>query len=277
MKDSNQKILDSFIYISSYLNDMQDDDICITVTDLTHSLNYLPGKEFDIDASVGVELKSGDVRYECVKNNKKVIKDIPKEYIGVPFRSFTLPIRNLDDECIGSISIAKSHKKQEKLTVLAEEVSATLQEISANVDEIVSRAYDIVDSSDDVLEKSKAATKQVGDSDSILQYIKSISDKTNLLGINAAIEAARAGEHGRGFGIVAEEIRKMSDETKEAIRTIKEILENTKSYVHEMSLAVNKTNLAVGTQTEATEIIVLAIEELNEVTQNLADLAKNMY
>lgn len=58
----------------------------------------------------------------------------------------------------------------------------------------------------------------------LAESIDSIADQTNLLALNAAIEAARAGEHGRGFAVVAEEVRKLAEDSGEAVANIKELV-----------------------------------------------------
>lgn len=119
----------------------------------------------------------------------------------------------------------------------------------------------------------------------ILNAISSIAEQTNLLALNASIEAARAGEHGRGFTVVAEEIRKLAEESSKSAEEIRDIVSTIqddsnltvqsmkalKGFAKEQSLAVVKVNEAfdtisgsIGTITENISSIsdnVIALEE----------------
>jgi methyl-accepting chemotaxis protein len=91
------------------------------------------------------------------------------------------------------------------------------------------------------VEYSKSASQILENTASInkiTEDIQYISDQTNLLALNAAIEAARAGEHGRGFSVVAEEVRKLSDRTNQASNDITQIVGKVNDSVQEISTSL---------------------------------------
>ncbi|MGV7927482.1 MAG: methyl-accepting chemotaxis protein [Spirochaetota bacterium] len=96
----------------------------------------------------------------------------------------------------------------------------------------------------------------------IIGIINDISDKINLLSLNAAIEAARAGDAGRGFAVVADEISKLADRTASSIKSIEELIRNNET---EISRGLSGSSLAVG-------VIKEIIEGIGRVGATIAGL-----
>lgn len=121
-----------------------------------------------------------------------------------------------------------------------------LQEQSDLVDQNISRISDTVQSLVENVQKVSGITVS----------ILNISSQTNLLALNASIEAARAGEAGRGFSVVAEEIRKLAEETKVSTEQIGEI-------ISELTKVTNETQTGIEESAEAINIQRKHVKEVN--------------
>lgn len=102
----------------------------------------------------------------------------------------------------------------------------------------------------DIITHLEQTSKQIG---VITNTIASISEQTNLLALNAAIEAARAGEHGKGFAVVSEQIRVLSDEANKATGEIHTLIKNVQCEVTNAVNSINQVNSEVGKGVELAE------------------------
>ena len=104
---------------------------------------------------------------------------------------------------------------------------------------------------------------------SIVETIKAISDQTNLLALNAAIEAARAGEHGRGFSVVAEEVRKLAEQSTLSSAQIESIIYDIKTSLEEAIASMNSEKEVVQSGANAILNAQQAFTRIKESTQIL--------
>jgi methyl-accepting chemotaxis protein len=109
-------------------------------------------------------------------------------------------------------------------------------------------------------------SKQIGE---IVNVINDIADQTNLLALNAAIEAARAGEHGRGFAVVADEVRKLSERTTNATGEVGTMIKAIQS---EMGLAVSTMDESQHKVEKGVDLSKKAGDALDGIVKSVNDL-----
>ena len=128
-------------------------------------------------------------------------------------------------------------------------------------------------SSNDVITMLSARSKEIGQ---ILDVISGIANQTNLLALNAAIEAARAGEHGKGFAVVADEVRKLAEQSQSSTQTIAQLINiiqnDTEKSVQIMNEAMIKAQEGVAVSQQTSEKFKIILNRTKNMTPQVEDI-----
>ena len=130
--------------------------------------------------------------------------------------------------------------KSQDGAIASGEISTRADKTDSDVRASQARAHEIFTSTKANLEKAIEDSRVVNEINVLSESIMQITEQTNLLALNAAIEAARAGEAGRGFSVVAEEIRKLAEQSKDTVTKIQNITSRVTFSVDNLSNNSNK-------------------------------------
>lgn len=148
-----------------------------------------------------------------------------------------------------------------------------VEEGSSMVKELKEQAHNVETASNVTVEVIESLTQKVTDVQSFVGTILSISSQTNLLALNASIEAARAGEAGRGFAVVAEEIRQLSEQTKDASNNITSIIEELNDDTKRANESIQNSVASVEKQNE---LIEETREKFQKINEGVSELTQNI-
>ncbi|CFY04371.1 Methyl-accepting chemotaxis protein (MCP) signalling domain [Syntrophomonas zehnderi OL-4] len=270
------KFLDEFPVVVEYLVTLfPKKDVAFYSTNLTE-FTFGDTRFIDVPfADVGNKLAAGGPADQCIKTRQPIETEIDQSLYGKALKVITAPV--FDDEqtdtIIGTYGMAIARDDAHALRNIAATFQHSMTEISTAIENTAHAAGDIAASEIKLSNEITSIQETAQQINRILDSIKEIADQTKMLGLNAAIEAARAGDSGRGFGVVADEIRKLSETSKQTANDIGLL---TRDIENKITIAFDSSQIAMGAtqeQSAATEEMNASIQELSLMMQELNRIA----
>lgn len=159
-------------------------------------------------------------------------------------------------------SIQTSNKATEKAFEGNEAISVSVKQMNS-INESVNELAEVIRGLGE-------SSKEIGQ---IVNVITGIADQTNLLALNAAIEAARAGEQGKGFAVVADEVRKLAEQSSESAQQISRLIADIQMETDKAVLSMEETNHEVK---DGIKLVHTAGESFKQIHESVVDVQENI-
>jgi len=251
----------------------------IFITDLQKVLNKQSSKKFDVSTlQISNILSEESISLKTTRSKQPIIKELDASIYGVPVLEACYPLFDEDnsDEVVGSFAIITPKEVAANLRNMSGNLEIGLTGIATAIEELAASASNIHTNEMELNNEIKMVINLSEEINEVSSFIKEIADKTKMLGLNAAIEAARAGDAGRGFGVVAGEIRKLSEQSKSTVPKIKQLTDSIKSKVSDASERSQSSLASSQEQAAATQEITASVEELTSMSEELNKIAQEL-
>ena len=252
-------------------------DVAMSITDKEKFVLFKQAETFKLNINEDMPIVKDGVSENAIKTRSRQTINYPKEAFGFPINAYGVPIVNPStNNVVGTITYAISLQKENELNEMIDHIQTFSEELASSSEELSASTQEIAANSQNVNGLINETQSSIESMDSIISYIKSIANTTNLLGLNAAIEAARAGEHGKGFNVVAGEIRKLASNSKDSTGQISETLSTITTNINSIVNVLSKFSAIVETQAAQAEQIASGNQRLSEVSNNLLKLSEDL-
>ena len=254
--------------VSNLLETFQKDDLN-TIKEKSEEHKQLASKvsgianemieDFDNSKQLNAKLK------DAVNTNKQSMSDI-----SLAIEDTAKNIQTQSEMILGTKKqVSYAGKSAEIMVQSSKAVEKAISEGNDVIEQLKLQFKDVNEANKITVESTERLVNKIYKVSEIVGSILNISSQTNLLALNASIEAARAGEAGRGFSVVADEIRGLSEQTQEATNQITSIIEELIKDAKFTSENVSKSNTSIKNQSEMMDLTSNKFNKINDEINTL--------
>ena len=277
MPVTNEELMESLKKVFFVLPDLFRSDVAIGLTDTEKFISVKQAKTFNLRIEEGMKIINEGATGKALSTMQRQVARYPKEAFGFPIIVYAVPIVNNDtNRAAGTITYAVSLEKEQEVVHMAEEIKVFSEQLSVSSNELTNSTEQLSKNSENlgqIIEETQIGIKKM---DGILEYIRGVANTTNLLGLNASIESARAGEYGKGFSVVAAEIRKLAQGSKNSADEITDTLMMIKKDIYKIFEHIDGFNESKVVHVNQAEQIFNSSKKLKDLSDRLMNLAETV-
>jgi methyl-accepting chemotaxis protein len=242
---------------------------------LSKDIPYLSGdSEVEVLINKLLELKNSQIREQFLRNIEIMEFVMQMDYVKDMVDYISAQKASMNEVAASSEEMSHSIEQisnfvQTSLITTNETVSISTNSLDTITDSFnyINQSFEEVKAVQDKMHHVVEVTKEI---DNVVNIINNVAGQTNLLALNASIEAARSGDAGRGFSVVAEEIKKLADDTKQSANYIKEMVQKLRG---EMNVSEQSITEAVAVFIKGKEHIHQAVQSMDQLEDSLGSIS----
>ncbi|NYE56936.1 methyl-accepting chemotaxis protein [Carboxydothermus ferrireducens] len=269
------RLLDAYLKVAENLKELLGDEVLLAISDKENFIWYKPAADIDLNIYPGMPIPPDSIARQVLDSKKRIETYVTQEKsaFGKPYICKAMPIIE-DGEIQGVIVLDTSTEKRDLVQRAIGELESSIKEINKAAEELSSSATNFSGEFAALAQRAGVISNDANEIRQLVDLINSIADKTHILGLNAAIEAARVGNQGKGFAVVAEEIRKLAQRSKFAVKDIAGKIEKILGEILALAQSIEEFSGLSEEQTAISEELHSTLNNLEQMARELSRLAE---